>query len=293
MIKYLLALIAVSQLIYGQELGKIKLCGLLYEDSRISFEEARVALDSTGNILMPTRKSPFLAAAMSAVIPGAGEFYNGDYIKTAIFVAIEATAITVGLIYNKKGDDQTNIFETYAKENWSVKKYAQWTVDNAQLISDDPSLNPSDFHVFDSKGNVVWSELNRLESAIGMFYSHRLAYYGEQQYYEMIGKYEQFYQGWDDADQALISYDQIKARLDAGGTHFIYYSKERGKANDFYNVASKAVIVVVTNHIISAIDAAWSASRINKKLNVSAKLKKFDIGYSTIYYPQLNLQYNF
>ena len=75
--------------------------------------------------------------------------------------------------------------------------------------------------------------------------------------------------------------------------HFLYYSKERGKANDFYNVASTAVIVIVSNHILSALDAAWSAASFNKDLNISSEIKKVDFGFRTFYYPQLNLQYSF
>jgi hypothetical protein len=63
---------------------------------------------------------------MSLVIPGAGEFYAGSYWKAAAFVIVEAAVITTAIIYDNKGDDQTERFENYADENWSVVKYAEW-----------------------------------------------------------------------------------------------------------------------------------------------------------------------
>lgn len=288
--KFFLFLLISSQIVTAQNKNDEKLSGLLYADSKIAFNNSFDAAKQNSSLLMDERKSPFLAAALSFVLPGAGEFYSGSYIKTAAFIAVEAAAITVGLMYNKKGDDQTNFFQSYAESHWSVQRYAQWTLDNATSINS--NVYPSKYNVFNN-GKINWDELNRLEGDLGSYYSHRLAYHGEQQYYEMIGKYQQFYHGWDDADPSLNSYDQIKAKLDAGGTKFMYYSKERGMANDYYNIASKAVIVIVANHIISALDAAWTASRYNKNLEISAELKKFDLGYSTLYYPQLNLRYNF
>lgn len=272
--------------------GQSDLSGSLSLDSKISFDRSeKIYKDVTKNI-NDNKKSPLLAGVLSFVVPGAGEFYSESYIKSAIFVAVEAAAITIGLIYDKKGNDQTDFFQNYANEHWSATRYAEWTVKNASSINNEIT-DVSQYKVFNANGTVNWSELNRLENAIGQYYSHRLPIYGEQQYFELIGKYPQFYQGWDDADMSLVSYDEIKQKLTDGGTKFTYYSDERGKANDFYNIASKAVIVVVVNHIISALDAAWSAHGYNSKLEMHASIEKYNTGFNTVYYPQLNLQYSF
>ncbi len=285
--------------------GQSNLSGSLNLDSKISFDKSdRFSKDGTNNI-NENKKSPLLAGALSFVVPGAGEFYSESYIKSAVFIAIEAAAITVGLIYDKKGNDQTDFFQNYADgvQGWSVLRYAQWTLNHITELN--PNLKPADYqNKVIQNGQVNWDELNKMEndvagrsgidgSAPGSYYSHRLPKYGEQQYYELIGKYPQFYQGWSDADMSLVSYDEIKRKLDSGGTKFTYYSEERGKANDFYNVASKAVIVVVVNHIISALDAAWSAHGYNSNLQMHASIEKYNTGFKTVYYPQLNLQYSF
>ncbi len=268
--------------------GQSDLSGSLNLDSKISFDKSeKFSKDETQNI-NDNKKSPFLAGALSFVVPGAGEFYSESYIKSAVFVAIEATAITIGLIYDKKGNDQTDFFQNYANQHWSVERYAKWTVKNASSINNEIT-DVTQYKVFYSNGTVNWQELNRLENAIGKYYSHRLPYYGEQQYYELIGKYPQFNVGWDDfgdENTPFVYGDPLTEK-------FHYYSEERGKANDFYNIASKAVIVVVVNHIISALDAAWSAHGYNSNLQMHASIEKYNTGFKTVYYPQLNLQYSF
>jgi hypothetical protein len=284
---FLLLIISCSFL-SAQKKEDEKLIGILYADSKITFDNALGTITLNPDSQVEGRKSPLLAGVLSFVVPGAGEFYSESYIKTAAFVAIEAAAITIGLIYDKKGNDQTNVFQNYANQNWSVNRYARWTVTNANTIN--TGVDPTLYNVFDNNGNVNWKELNRLESDLGGYYSHRLAYFGEQQYYEMIGKYQQFNPGWvefgDDPNKPYTYGDPLVPQ-------FHEYAVMRGKANDFYDVASKAVIVIVANHFISAIDAAWSASRYNKGLEVSAQLQKFDLGHYALYYPQLNLQYYF
>jgi hypothetical protein len=285
---FFLIIICSCLQINAQQKENEKLSGMLFADSKIIIDNSALSQISNPNLAMENKKSPLLAAALSFVVPGAGEFYSESYLKSAIFFALEAAAITVGLIYDKKGNDQTTFFENYADEHWSVQRYAKWTVTNATTINS--SIDPSSYNVFNSSGGVNWKELNRLESDLGSYYSHRLAYYGEQQYFEMIGKYHQFNPGWDDFgdENTPYVYDSDESSLTE---HFRYYADERGKANDFYNVASKAVIVVVANHFISAIDAAWSAARFNKNLELSAELKKLELGYYVEYYPQLNIKY--
>lgn len=267
--------------------NRIVLSGVLSSDSKISFDKSEKILADNSKTINNQKKSPLLAGVLSFVVPGAGEFYSESYIKSAAFIAVEAAAITIGLIYNSKGDNQTNFFQNYADQYWSVERYAKWTIKNATKINS--NVDPTKYRVFESNGRVNWNELNRLESDLGSYYSHRLPRYGEQQYYELIGKYPQFNVGWDDFGDENTPF----AYGDPLTQKFLYYSVERGKANDFYNIAAKAVVVVFANHILSAIDAVWTASRFNKDLEMHASIEKYNTGFNTVYYPQLNLQYRF
>lgn len=262
--------------------GKYELTGNLFADSKIvgMQPDEKTKIDFSSE----KKRSVFLAGALSFVLPGAGQFYNESYWKTAVFGAIEATAIIIGLKYDKKGDDQTAFFESFANEHWSVVRYADWTIANAKNIN--ATVDPSKYAIKNNDGTVNWQQLNALERELGSGYSHALPPFGDQQYYELIGKYPQYSHGWDDAVQSETDFHILSPR-------FTYYSGERGKANDYYNVAAKAVIALYINHLASIIDAVWDAASFNKNLKVHAGYQKASLPFDYEYNPNLTLTYSF
>lgn len=246
-----------------------------------------------GTMELPGRKSPWLAAGLSIVVPGTGEIYAESYWKAAAFIVVEAAAWTVAYVQNKKGDRQTDSFQAYADEHWDVTQYASYAQSRYAppngpynwLRTDVPADRPA-------WERVYWPELNRMERDIGgnasnrtgQYYSHTLPIHGEQQYFELIGKYQQFNPGWDDAVLPYEYGDPLSER-------FLYYSKERGKANDFYTNASTAVTVAIVNHVLSAADAAWSASMHNRSLHADLGLKRIPLEHARV--PTLTLTYAF
>lgn len=278
----------------AQELtqNKSQLSGILAFDSKtvnVSVQELVVKLPLEEGV---SKKKPMVAAGLSLILPGAGEFYSESYLKSAIFIAVEVAAIAVGLAYDKKGNDQTTFFQGYADQHWSAVRYAKWVSNPANTKNINSAIDPTKYNVLTTSGKVNWGELNRLETDLGSYFSHKLPYYGEQQYFELIGKYPQFNVGWDDFGDENTPFE-YKADRSNLTKNFVYYSVERGKANDYYNIASKAVIVVFVNHIISALDAAWSAHSYNKNIELHTSLEKFQNGFTSYYYPELHLQYRF
>lgn len=276
--------------------------GTLAIDSKIAFDKSERIISISTDNTNEKKKSVLLAAGLSALFPGAGEFYSESYIKSAAFIVVEAAAITLGLIYDKKGDDQTVLFQNYAnsENGWSVYRYANWTLANAGKLN--PSLNVDEYKgkVIKPDGSVDWYWLNRLESAVsfsstlpnvpGSYYSHNLPPRGSQQYYELIGKYQQFNVGWkqfgDDVNRPFAFGDPLVPQ-------FTEYTSLFYQADQYYNIASKAVLVAIFNHIVSALDAAWTANSYNKNLVLNAVMERRDLGYITVYYPQINLKYRF
>jgi hypothetical protein len=230
-----------------------------------------------GDTALPAvgRKSGLKAAAFSFLLPGAGEFYVGEYWKAGGFLVAEVGLWLVYAAYTSKGNDQTDLFQDYADRYWSVVKYAQWIEQygpqlnpDAQglrglVTSNDPNLPPWD--------RVDWERLNRAEREIGKktgtYFSHQLPRRPDQQYYELIGKYGQYNPGWADANVDANNFHSALTKM------FLDYSRMRGKANDFYNIASTAAKLVVLNHVLSALDAAWSAARHNRSLTVEAHIQ--------------------
>ncbi len=285
-VNFILAFLIVTN-IFGQS-KDVVLSYSLTLDKQISRKIIKENNDAVNNSGENNRHSPLLAGVLSFAVPGAGAVYNKQYLKAAIYLGIEVAAIAIGVTYDKKGDDQTAFFESYANQHWSVERYAQWTLTNAQKIN--PLVDPNDYKVFGDNGKVNWSELNRLEGDLGGYYSHRLAPYGDQQYYEMIGKYTQFNVGWeefgDDPTKPFHYGDPL--------THqFRYYSEQRGLANTYYNYAKWAVISIISNHIISAFESAWATKQYNETVKMNVSVDKFNYGYFVEYFPKFNIQIQF
>ena len=206
-------------------------------------------------------KSPFLGALLSGVIPGAGEFYAKSFIKSAIFFGIEAGLWTAYAVYQKKGNDQTESFQNFADQNWSINKYARWLVQEQ-------------FQGYNAITDPLTTDLNRLRMEVNIVeaqnFSHQLPPIGEQQYYELIGKYQNFVTGWSDANLNVVNrnnYGSYKTDM------FVGYSYDRQTANDYYNKSSTSITLVILNHLLSSADAAWSVSMFNKDLKVKTSLK--------------------
>jgi hypothetical protein len=261
---------------------KLGLTGNLYTDSRIiQSTYSQITINPMADDI-PGKKSPVLSGVLSAVVPGAGQVYNGDYWIAGIFVAVEAALITTAVIYDNKGDNQTNFFQNYADDytnpyhNWSVVKYAQWLnqYHNGEIpINPDESLPPWE--------RVDFNILHQYE--IG---SHNLYPHGDQQYYEMIGKYHEYAAGWNDFPDNQSSTDPIS-------NNFIYYSGLRGQANDYYNTASTAVVGVYINHLLSAAEAVWGATRFNNNIAVNLRVETQNIAGGIELVPTVKMKFSF
>ncbi|HXX62974.1 MAG TPA: hypothetical protein VEO56_04175 [Bacteroidota bacterium] len=229
-------------------------------------------------------KSPWLAGVLSLAVPGAGEFYSESYLKSGLFFAAEIVLWALASSYDHKGDRQTDFFQNYANAHWSVVRYAEWTQKNFGIPDGTYNWHIPGTDAYPPWEQINWSELNRMEQSIGTYYSHILPAYNTQQYYELIGKYPQFNQGWDDAAPTFNYGDALTSR-------FVYYSLQRGQANTYYDRASTFIAIVVVNHVVSAIDAALTAGSYDKGLHASVgSINVPDAGgYVTV--PTLHLSY--
>jgi hypothetical protein len=283
-ISILFVILFISSINAQQFTEQKTLIGSLSTDAKTVLSDFQPMNNPQIKLSVENKKSPLLAGLMSLVIPGAGEIYSEEYLKAGIFLAIEAAVVTTAIIYDGKGDDKTIEFQNYADDynnpsnNWSVVKYAQWL--NQYVIT-----NEADKIIIDPNTSlppwkrVDWNQLNSVENG-----SHKLARHGEQQYYEMIGKYPQFSPGWNDFNSN--DYHNVSP-------NFLFYSGMRGDANDFYSVAKTAVIGIYVNHFLSALDAVWSVTNYNKDLAVKVRMENIQLTDHAEFYPKVYLTYNF
>jgi hypothetical protein len=180
-------------------------------------------------------KSLKRAFLYSLIIPGSGEFYANSRIKAVAFFGIDVALWGLYFNYHGKGKDKEKQYIGFADGHWSRDEYTQWMIDSLGITSDT-------MRYFDPV-KQEWTYL-----------SHHLPDTKTQQYYEMVGKYEQFRWGWDD-------YSDVTKTSDFRNAYVIM----RKDSNDWLKKAKNAAAISIANHILSAFDAAWSVRKFNKK----------------------------
>ena len=257
---------------------------IVFNNSRFVFKDSVKNTEIDNIPSNPNEKSPYLGALLSGVIPGAGEFYAKSYIKSAVFLGVEAGLWIMYAVFQNKGNNQTDFFQNYANQNWDIHRYAQWLHD--QAFPGAAQINPGEQNI-----ETLRSQINICEE---QNFSHTLPPFGEQQYYEVIGKYENFLAGWSTASGYNITrtnYFNVHLPQDD------YYMTERQKANDYYNNGSLTLTGVIINHVISLADAVWSVHSYNSRLSVQGfvdvKSRYSYIHDKQVLVPHANLIMNF
>ena len=257
------------------------------------------AQDSYNSPTLGGQKSVKKAVFFSALVPGSGQLYSGSYIKAAAFMAVEALAWGMQINYRGKGDDKDAEFKAFAEKNWSEQRY--WSSVYYQLNGlpeeDRPSGMPDySGDIFaDNQGRPVITNWQEAEMVLKQWdnttylagFTHHLPETKTQQYYEMIGKYpEQFGNAWDDADFDTYYSGYVDRITDLNRT----YADMRSEANDFYKTASYGAMLVLVNHVLSAIDAGFTARRFNnKQLELTFQRKYYPGDFVNMYGLQVNL----
>lgn len=216
-------------------------------------------------------KNPKLAFAMSAIVPGSGQVYAKSYIKAAVFAGIEVTAWALYAKYSKNGNQIEDEFHTYANTHWSEEEYWKWIAQQARASGVNLQYDPNN--------------LEPLREWEGRNFSHGLHREKDQQYYEMIGKYHQFSYGWDDFrenNDISVTHQEITQRYNETGTinaNRFFYESRRDASNNAFKKATSATTVAILNHLLSAVDAAWTSTRYNRRITVGLRLEPIYYSY--------------
>lgn len=239
-----------------------------------------------------------LAFGASALLPGAGQWLNGQRVKAALAVGIEAAIITGYVVTRQKGLDEEDAFRAFAHSRWDPAQYAAWlndyreylnmehaggiTAPPVSIVSGIDLTQPSGWSAADrDQVQQMFDQITAIERQAfhpetGAAFSHQLPDFADQQYYELIGKYFQFAPGWDDYPAWRGSDDSFLAAIDpeltgANGSKpnvsdtFYSYARDHADAQDLLRKASRISTLLVFNHLIAGIDAAVSAKLFNDR----------------------------
>lgn len=217
----------------------------------------------------PTLLKPMLA---SFAIPGLGQYLNkSPWWKTALFAGVEVAGIAGYIVWTNKADDITREFENWADAHWDMKR---WVNDSAILLSDIQANgypNVNDVRI-DGSHHITIIINGKYESSEILLENLNIEYVElrDWDFYEGIGKYDQFVAGWDDARS---NWEIVQKSIKDGKDELIvmtpnkqHYLNLRNDSNILYKNAKFAVSALLFNHIFSALDALWSANK-NKELS--------------------------
>jgi len=181
----------------------------------------------------PVGSQPRKAMLYSVLIPGLGQAKNKSYKKAALFMAVEAASWFLYFDQKKAGNRLNDEFESYADAHWNPDGYWQAVAQEAGC---------------DFRAGVVTDCMREFERAT---WSHQLPETKDQHYYENIGKYDQFNAGWDDTN----------THRDRDSENRKAYTFLRKDSNDAFGRARLASTITILNHIISALEAGYSAKK--------------------------------
>jgi TM2 domain-containing membrane protein YozV len=75
--------------------------------------ESRILHEHVQSIVIKDQKSPGLALGLSALLPGGGQYYNGDYVKGIVQTGIFATGIVLALTLGTESSYSSNPYTDY------------------------------------------------------------------------------------------------------------------------------------------------------------------------------------
>lgn len=245
-------------------------------------------------------RSPRKAMFMSLIIPGSGQMYVGgssfNYVRGGVYLALEA-ALWSGWYYYSvyKYNDQVRDYKKFAKKHYSIGRYERKMRD---LYDQDAVNYETEFRrrylgtresfcdgIYNNASDRGCYNRDKLYTNDGQFKSDFVTTpvsLGEEieqvdGFDDASAVYQQiadkaYVLGWDDVtDEAVatnlgLENPESATEVLGASDNMKKYRSIRSKANDYADMQAWFFGGLILNHIVSAVDAALSASSFNKTL---------------------------
>jgi hypothetical protein len=204
-------------------------------------------------------KSPGKAFLLSAIFPGAGEFYAHARWRALAFSSVEIFSWLMYFSSKNKGDDLEKKYMKYADKHWDFDEWIKYS-DTNELCG--PEHTHPLYITYQKDDNE--QEFMTDKDFYGVYDSllndgGLIEPVKTRDFYENIGKYHQFACGWDDylvthgggtvSDTVYISPDR---------NHYLHQRKD---SNDALKMATNFATVIMFNHLFSAFHAQIAAKQ--------------------------------
>ena len=226
--------------------------------------------------------NPGKALLLSAIVPGAGQFYARQWVSGGIFLFIELAAWgSVYYFYNESMDKQDE-FEEFAQEHFIEDDYRSVEYSLATNAMYGDTLIPY------NGTPAEWTALDwntKIHFLPKEGFTHELPTHDEeynfddqsmeQQYYEMIGKYlHQFGFGWNDGYGDTDEFPHFEG----ASPNSKKYMGMRHDHNVLWDYSDWGLKVALLNHVASALHASFTvkAGRREAKADLSFRQIPYD-----------------
>lgn len=208
----------------------------------------------------PGAKSPGRAFFLSAAVPGLGELWAGSKTRAAVFFGLEVLGLGLYSSWDSKGNDLEDEFRVRADSTYNPWNYLAWRDSRNSRFSSITHALPCSSYVKASPSSVPVPDAIRDCEA------------GEkQQFYELIGKYDQFVSGWEDVYDPdtgnRIESTEVDSAENFQSEIRLSYEVDRNESNKYLKRASNMLGLILVNHVISSIDAVRVARARNEGLD--------------------------
>ncbi|MBR2307475.1 MAG: hypothetical protein IKA48_09820 [Fibrobacter sp.] len=258
-------------------------------------------------------KSPRKALFMSLVVPGSGQLYVGGstftYVRGGAYLALEAALWGSWAYFSVyKYNDQVKKYKKFAREHYSIGRYEAGMRELVGQLSDETEESRFETRYMNSRESFCEAIYGNASSA-GCYTANRLFYNDKSHYdrfsvgnptsleneiesvgsfYDGSAVYQQiadraYVLGWDDVEEPAVAMN-LELEDDepsdgivplAKSSNMDEYRSMRSKANDYADLQVWFFGGLILNHIVSAIDAAFTANAHNKTL-YSEELSWYD-----------------
>ncbi len=169
----------------------------------------------------------------SLIIPGWGQYENGNKVRGILYVTAELAGIYAYQSNYAAGEDKEVAFKAFGDEHWY---YGRWSPHNDGETACGGNLRTHQMPTRTDADGVDLYDSNGF-----------LIPLKDQHFYENISKYPEFVCGWDDIGELYdVEYTPNK----------LTYIEMRTRSNELYRNAQMSGTLIMLNHLISAFDAA-------------------------------------
>ena len=101
--------------------------------------------------VIPTNRKALFAAGLSAIFPGAGQFYLGEKLSGAIYMTVETSLWLTRDHYLDEAVLSSEVYKKYARDHWSLSKWIRDYHNPSMLeVSTDIELGPDNLYAYTS-----------------------------------------------------------------------------------------------------------------------------------------------